>query len=40
VQAFVAIVDRIAAVAHGAVEEVIGTVLEASGYRLCWPKRR
>jgi DNA helicase-2/ATP-dependent DNA helicase PcrA len=33
VQAFVAIVDRIAAVAHGAVEEVIGTVLDASGYR-------
>ncbi|HEY4233177.1 MAG TPA: UvrD-helicase domain-containing protein, partial [Lacipirellulaceae bacterium] len=30
---FVGIVDRIAAVAHGAVEEVIGTVLESSGYR-------
>jgi DNA helicase-2/ATP-dependent DNA helicase PcrA len=30
---FVAIVDRISAVAHGDVEEVIGTVLEASGYR-------
>jgi DNA helicase-2/ATP-dependent DNA helicase PcrA len=33
VHAFVGIVDRIAAVAHGDVEEVIGTVLEASGYR-------
>jgi DNA helicase-2/ATP-dependent DNA helicase PcrA len=33
VAAFVAIVDRIAAVAHGDLEEVIGTVLEASGYR-------
>jgi DNA helicase-2/ATP-dependent DNA helicase PcrA len=33
VLAFVGIVDRIAAVAHGDVEEVIGTVLEASGYR-------
>jgi DNA helicase-2/ATP-dependent DNA helicase PcrA len=30
---FVDIVDRIAAVVHGDVEEVIGTVLEASGYR-------
>ena len=27
------IIDRIAAVVHGDVEEVIGTVLEASGYR-------
>jgi DNA helicase-2/ATP-dependent DNA helicase PcrA len=33
VAAYVAIVDRIAAVVHGDVEEVIGTVLEASGYR-------
>jgi DNA helicase-2/ATP-dependent DNA helicase PcrA len=33
VAAFVAIIDRIAAVVHGDVEEVIGTVLEASGYR-------
>ena len=33
VLAFVDIVDRIAAVAHGDVEEVIGTVLDASGYR-------
>ena len=33
VLAFVGIVDRITAVAHGPVEEVIGTVLEASGYR-------
>jgi DNA helicase II / ATP-dependent DNA helicase PcrA len=33
VLAFVEIVDRITAVAHGDVEEVIGTVLEASGYR-------
>jgi DNA helicase II / ATP-dependent DNA helicase PcrA len=33
VLAFVGIIDRIAAVAHGQVEEVIGTVLEASGYR-------
>jgi DNA helicase-2/ATP-dependent DNA helicase PcrA len=30
---FVEIVDAIAAVAHGDVEEVIGTVLEQSGYR-------
>jgi DNA helicase-2/ATP-dependent DNA helicase PcrA len=30
---FVEIFDRIAAVAHGDVEEVIGTVLEESGYR-------
>ena len=29
----VEIIDRIAAVVHGDVEEVIGTVLEASGYR-------
>jgi ATP-dependent DNA helicase UvrD/PcrA len=33
VLSFVGIVDRIVAVAHGPVEEVIGTVLEASGYR-------
>ena len=33
VAAYVAIIDRIAAVVHGDVEEVIGTVLEASGYR-------
>jgi DNA helicase-2/ATP-dependent DNA helicase PcrA len=33
VAAYVAIVERITAVAHGDVEEVIGTVLEASGYR-------
>lgn len=33
VLAFVEIIDRISAVAHGDVEEVIGTVLEASGYR-------
>jgi DNA helicase-2/ATP-dependent DNA helicase PcrA len=33
VATFVEIIDRIAAVAHGDLEEVIGTVLEASGYR-------
>jgi DNA helicase-2/ATP-dependent DNA helicase PcrA len=33
VAAYLDIVDRIQAVAHGDVEEVIGTVLEASGYR-------
>jgi DNA helicase-2/ATP-dependent DNA helicase PcrA len=33
VAAYVEIIDRIAAVVHGDVEEVIGTVLEASGYR-------
>jgi DNA helicase-2/ATP-dependent DNA helicase PcrA len=33
VAAYVDIVDRIIAVANGAVEEVIGTVLEVSGYR-------
>lgn len=33
VLAFVEIIDRISAVAHGDVEEVIGTVLAASGYR-------
>jgi DNA helicase-2/ATP-dependent DNA helicase PcrA len=33
VAAYVEIIDRIASVAHGDVEEVIGTVLEASGYR-------
>ncbi len=33
VLAFIDIVDRISAVAHGDLEEVIGTVLEASGYR-------
>ena len=33
VLAFVDIMDRIAAVVHGDVEEVIGMVLEASGYR-------
>ncbi|MCI0332001.1 MAG: UvrD-helicase domain-containing protein [Planctomycetes bacterium] len=33
VAAYVAIVDRIASVVHGDLEEVIGTVLEASGYR-------
>jgi DNA helicase II / ATP-dependent DNA helicase PcrA len=33
VLAFVEIVDRIVAISHGDVEEVIGTVLEASGYR-------
>jgi DNA helicase-2/ATP-dependent DNA helicase PcrA len=33
VAAYVAIIDRIAGVAHGDVEEVIGTVLEASAYR-------
>lgn len=33
VLAFVDIIDRITKVAHGDVEEVIGTVLEASGYR-------
>jgi DNA helicase-2/ATP-dependent DNA helicase PcrA len=33
VTAYVDIIDRIAAVVHGDVEEVIGTVLEASGYR-------
>jgi DNA helicase-2/ATP-dependent DNA helicase PcrA len=31
--AFVGIIDRITAVMHGDVEEVIGTVLEESGYR-------
>ena len=30
---YVEIIDRIAAVVHGDLEEVIGTVLEASGYR-------
>jgi DNA helicase-2/ATP-dependent DNA helicase PcrA len=34
VLAFVDVIDRITTVAHGDVEEVIGTVLEASGYRL------
>jgi DNA helicase II / ATP-dependent DNA helicase PcrA len=34
VASYVAIIDRISAVMHGDVEEVIGTVLEASGYRL------
>lgn len=33
VAAYIEIIDRIAAVVHGDVEEVIGTVLEASGYR-------
>lgn len=33
VAAFVEIIDRISAVVHGDLEEVIGTVLEASGYR-------
>ncbi|HEX3600029.1 MAG TPA: UvrD-helicase domain-containing protein [Lacipirellulaceae bacterium] len=33
VAAYVEIIDRITAVVHGDVEEVIGTVLEASGYR-------
>lgn len=33
VAAYVSIIDRIAATVHGDVEEVIGTVLEASGYR-------
>ncbi len=33
VAAYVEIIDRIAAVFHGDVEEVIGTVLEASGYK-------
>jgi ATP-dependent DNA helicase UvrD/PcrA len=33
VAAFVEIIDRIAAVVHGDLEEVIGTALEASGYR-------
>lgn len=33
VAAFVNVVDRIQAVAHGHVEEVIGTVLDVSGYR-------
>jgi DNA helicase-2/ATP-dependent DNA helicase PcrA len=33
VAAYVDIIDRISVVAHGDVEEVIGTVLEASGYR-------
>jgi DNA helicase-2/ATP-dependent DNA helicase PcrA len=33
VAAFVQIIDRIAAVVHGDLEEIIGTVLEASGYR-------
>jgi DNA helicase-2/ATP-dependent DNA helicase PcrA len=33
VAAYVEIIDRIVAVAHGDVEEVIGTVLEASAYR-------
>lgn len=33
ISAFVEIIDRVAAVAHGEVEEIIGTVLEASGYR-------
>jgi len=33
VAAYVEIVDRISAVVHGDLEEVIGTVLEASGYR-------
>ena len=32
-QAFVQLVDRVSAAAHGAVEEVIGTVLSLSGYR-------
>jgi DNA helicase-2/ATP-dependent DNA helicase PcrA len=33
VAAYVEIIDRIAAVVHGDLEEVIGTVLDASGYR-------
>ena len=33
VAAYVEIIDRITALVHGDVEEVIGTVLEASGYR-------
>ena len=33
IAAYVEIIDRIGAVAHGDVEEVVGTVLEASGYR-------
>jgi DNA helicase-2/ATP-dependent DNA helicase PcrA len=33
VAAYVDIVDRISAVVHGSVEEIMGTVLEASGYR-------
>jgi DNA helicase-2/ATP-dependent DNA helicase PcrA len=33
VMSYVKIIDRMASVVHGAVEEVIGTVLEASGYR-------
>jgi DNA helicase-2/ATP-dependent DNA helicase PcrA len=33
VAAFVAIFDRIAAAVHGDVEEIVGTVLDASGYR-------
>jgi DNA helicase-2/ATP-dependent DNA helicase PcrA len=33
VSAFVEAIDRISAVAHGDVEEIIGTVLEVSGYR-------
>jgi DNA helicase-2/ATP-dependent DNA helicase PcrA len=33
IASYVDIIDRIAAVAHGDVEEIIGTVLELSGYR-------
>jgi DNA helicase-2/ATP-dependent DNA helicase PcrA len=33
VAAFVEVIDRISAVVHGQLEEVIGTVLEVSGYR-------
>ncbi len=33
VAAFVDVIDRIGAVVHGDLEEIIGTVLEASGYR-------
>jgi DNA helicase-2/ATP-dependent DNA helicase PcrA len=33
VAAYVAIIERVAAAVHGDVEEIIGTVLEASGYR-------
>jgi DNA helicase-2/ATP-dependent DNA helicase PcrA len=33
VAAFVGMIDRIESVVHGDVEEIIGTVLEASGYR-------
>ncbi|HEY3393859.1 MAG TPA: UvrD-helicase domain-containing protein [Lacipirellulaceae bacterium] len=33
VATYVEIIERIEAVAHGGVEEVVGTVLEASGYR-------